>query len=192
MSTFKENLIQARSAIVFLIGLTLAFLIVFSLEQWNPAPAVIDNATVSQVNKTVTLDEGLTATRAHRPLTETEMEWAKIAWRYFENNYVSETGMVNSADKYPASTMWDTASYMLGLIAAQRLELVSVEAFDERMSALLKTLAAMPLFDDTLPNKSYNTESVAMVTYTNVATERGLGWSAIDVGRIMVPLNVLV
>jgi len=31
-----------------------------------------------------------------------------------------------------------------------------------------------------------------MVTYNNEETLRGIGWSAIDVGRIMVPLNILV
>jgi len=130
--------------------------------------------------------------REHRALTEREMRWAKTAWRYFENNHVVENGLVNSADKYPASTMWDTSSYLLGLISAQRLGIVEQDEFDSRVSSLLNTLASMTLFEDSLPNKSYNTRTVAMVTYNNEETERGIGWSAIDVGRIMVPLNILV
>ena len=190
MSTFKQNLIKARSALVFLIGLTLAFWLVFSLEKWNPVARhvkqPVDHQTIIRLSKDIGADRSL------RDLTETELEWARVAWRYFENNYVVENGLVNSADKYPASTMWDTSSYMLGLISAKRLGIVAEEEFDTRMASLLETLSTMALFEDKLPNKSYNTNTVAMVTYNNDETDRGIGWSAIDIGRIMVPLNILV
>lgn len=186
MSTFKQNLVKARSALIFLIGLTLAFWLVYTLETWSPETVVVTESSKIEI------DESLNTIRAHRLLTDDETKMAHIAWRYFENNYVPETGMVNSVDKYPASTMWDTSSYMLGMIAARRLNLIDKAEFNSRVSALLHTLATMPLFDDILPNKSYGTNNVAMVTYTNVETERGIGWSAIDVGRIMVPLNILV
>ncbi len=186
MSTFRQNLVRARSAIVFLIGLTLAFWLVYSLETWNPSPVNTVPSTV------IGLSSDPTEQRQHRPLTEQELQWARTAWRYFENNLIPETGLVNSADKYPASTMWDTSSYLLGMIAAKRLGIVEEAEFNERVSTLLNTLATMPLHDDLLPNKSYNTRSVAMVTYNNEVTERGIGWSAIDIGRIMVPLNILV
>jgi len=178
--------VKARGALVFLIGLTLAFWLVYSLEKWNPAVVDEKKSTV------ISFDAPEAAPRVHRQLNDEELQWAQTAWRYFENNYIAETGLVNSADKYPAATMWDTSSYMLGLIAAQRLEIVEEAEFNSRMSALLKTLSTMPLFEEKLPNKSYNTSNVAMVTYNNEETLRGIGWSAIDVGRIMVPLNVLV
>ncbi len=190
MSQFKHNLTKARSAIVFLIGLSLAFWLVYSLEKWNPE--VVSSEISSKPLSKITFNSESIKPRKHRVLNAQERQWAKTAWQYFENNYVAETGLVNSADKYPAATMWDTASYMLGMISAQRLGIIDDAAFDERVSSLLKTLATMPLFEDALPNKSYNTKNVAMVTYNNDQTERGIGWSAIDVGRIMVPLNVLV
>jgi len=186
MSTFRENLVKARSAIIFLIGLTLAFWLVYSLETWNPQPRSAEKTTLISQQYTTEFES------PYRALTNTERQWAEIAWNYFENNYIEETGMVNSADKYPASTMWDTSSYLLGLISAQRLGIVDTTEFNTRVTVLLDTLATMPLFEDTLPNKSYNTQTVAMVTYNNDETDRGIGWSAIDIGRIMVPLNVLV
>jgi len=186
VSTLKQNLVKARSALVFLVGLTLAFWLVYSLEMWNPEPAIGKQSAL------IKIDESERSARVHRKLSADELQWAKIAWRYFENNYVPATGLVNSADKYPAATMWDTSSYLLGLIAAHRLEIVDESEFNNRVTTLLKTLASMPLFEEQLPNKSYNTESVAMVTYNNEETRRGIGWSAIDVGRIMVPFNVLV
>jgi hypothetical protein len=60
------------------------------------------------------------------------------------------------------------------------------------MSRAMASLAKIPLFDQKLPNKSYNTITLAMVDYTNQPTARGLGWSAIDVGRLLVPFNVLL
>lgn len=190
MSTFKHNLIKARSALIFLIGLTLAFWLVYSLEKWNPE-VVITEISSKPMNKVV-FDSAEIKSRSHRKLTKQELSWAQTAWRYFENNYIPETGLVNSADKYPAATMWDISSYLLGMIAAKRLQLIDETEFDDRVAALLQTLGSMPLFEGKLPNKSYNTRTVAMVTYNNEETQRGIGWSAIDVGRIMVPLNVLV
>ena len=125
-----------------------------------------------------------------RPLTAEEQVWAKTAWQYFVNN-TQETGLVNSVHGYAATTMWDTASYMMAAISAQRLGIISNTEFDTRMSRLLNALVKMPLFDNKLPNKSYNTKTLAMVNYTNKETEQGIGWSAIDIGRILVPLKVL-
>ena len=45
------------------------------------------------------------------------MAMARTAWKYFENNYQPDTGLVNAVNDYPSTTMWDTASYMGGLMA---------------------------------------------------------------------------
>ena len=39
----------------------------------------------------------------------------------FERNFRPETGLVDSMEKYPASTMWEAGSYLMALISAQRL-----------------------------------------------------------------------
>jgi len=160
LNSFKHNLVKARSALVFLVGLSLAFWLVYSLEKWNPEQVITETST-EPTNK-ISFDRVASEDRVHRALTMREKHWAKIAWRYFENNYVPETGLVNSADKYPAATMWDLSSYLLGMIAAQRLNIIEEEEFNTRVNGLLQTLATMPLFEDALPNKSYNTKNVAM------------------------------
>jgi len=43
-------------------------------------------------------------------LCHADLEIAKTAWKYFENNYNPETGLVNAVDNYPSTTMWDTGS----------------------------------------------------------------------------------
>ena len=183
---FLRNLLKARHHVVFMLGLAAASYLIYHLEQLAKEEEEF-RASVLSVTPVALIEEA-----EPRMLSEEELGWARIAWKYFENNTIPETGMVNSVDAYPASTMWDTASYMLGLISAYRLEIVDQEDFDERMNKILVSLATMDLYDDKLPNKSYNTHTLAMVDYENNATELGIGWSAIDVGRILVPLNILV
>ncbi len=184
--SIKDNLMKARGSLVFLVGLTIAFGTVFTLEQWKPA-AVVEVAQP----KVELVKEATIRTHESRELTAQELKYAKVAWQYFENNTDPQTGLVNSVDQYPASTLWDTSSYLLGLISAHRLDIVDAAAFNSRMNNALDTLATLPLFDDLLPNKSYSTKDASMVTYDNSVTTRGIGWSAIDMGRVLVPFHVL-
>ncbi|WP_376749685.1 DUF3131 domain-containing protein, partial [Pantoea piersonii] len=55
----------------------------------------------------------------HGELTEREMAVAKTAWSYFVANYQPTTGLVNAVNKYPSTTMWDSASYLAALTAAR-------------------------------------------------------------------------
>ena len=49
---------------------------------------------------------------------------AQVAWKYFENNTQPETGLANAVDKYPSTTMWDTASYLGALVSAYELGII--------------------------------------------------------------------
>jgi len=179
--TFKDGILAARHHLIFLLGLCAAFGLVIYLE----------NTDITRQAFKVEVNENLPI-REYSPLSAQELEWANIAWTYFENNTHEETGLVNSVDGYPAATMWDTASYLLGLISAERLGIVNKEKFNSRMKKALISLAALELHDGQLPHKSYNAKTLAMVDYNNNATERGIGWSALDIGRLFVPFNVIV
>lgn len=129
---------------------------------------------------------------APRALTAQEQEWARTAWSYFERNLDAQTGLVHSVDGFPSTTMWDTASYLLALLAANDLGLVEKQTFDIRLSKALVSLEALPLYAGRLPNKTYDTGTLAMTDYRNQAAAAGTGWSAIDIGRLLVPLNIIV
>lgn len=181
--TFLQGLINARSHIIFILGLLAAFGLVFMLET-----AQFELKTPNQVGITQSAN---IPQPLHGELTEEEKQWAKIAWTYFQKNYQPETGLVDSVEKYPVSTMWDTASYLMALISAHRLDIIDTKEFEEKLGKVLQTLAKLTLFDGQLPNKAYNTKTLQMVTLKNTVTERGIGWSAIDIGRILVPLNII-
>ncbi|MCQ1057784.1 DUF3131 domain-containing protein [Photobacterium sp. DNB23_23_1] len=180
---FKQAVVNARHHIVFLFGLLTALVIAFNIETRDYGH-ILGNITFEATEEI--------PVRESRVLSEEEFVWANTAWTYFENNYQENTGLVNSVDGYPSTTMWDTASYLMGLLAAEKLNIISQSTFELRMEKVLHTLARLPLIDGKLPNKAYNTQTVQMVDYQNQPVENGIGWSAIDIGRILVPLNIMV
>ncbi|MEY4922647.1 MAG: hypothetical protein RLY17_1364, partial [Pseudomonadota bacterium] len=181
--SFKYNFLKARSYLAMVIGMLIAFSIVLYVENNS------QDRDDSRINITTSVGRPLIPTP--RPLSPEEMTWAKAAWQYFVNN-TQPSGLVNSVDKFPSSTMWDTSSYFLALISAQRIGLIQQDEFDNRISNALGALSKLPLFEGKLPNKAYNTQTLSMVNYTNQPSTKGIGWSVIDISRIMVPLNILV
>jgi hypothetical protein len=176
---------SARGHIVFLLALLTAFAIVYWLEQWETGEAATAQAWSPDPS-----------TQAPPPpyaaLSEAQTAQAKSAWAYFQANTRPETGLVDSVADYPATTMWDTGSYLVAAIAAERLGLLPRAEFDQRMAQALDSLAQLPLYGGRLPNKSYDTRTLAMTDYANNPTEAGIGWSALDLARVLVPLDALL
>lgn len=181
---FTEGLKKARGQIVFLVGLIAGLVIIMKLEKLNSENSPQQSF---QVEKTMNIPAPTPAR-----LSGEEMEWAKTAWQYFVNNTDPKTGLVNSVDNYPSTTMWDAGSYLLAVISSYRLGIIDSADFNARISRSLESLASLPLFDNLLPNKVYNVKTLEMVNYQNKKSDRGIGWSAIDIGRLMVPFNILV
>ncbi|WOI57436.1 DUF3131 domain-containing protein [Palleronia sp. LCG004] len=123
------------------------------------------------------------------PLTEREMAMARTAWSYFEKRYQPETGLVNAVGSYPSTTMWDTASYISGLVAAYELGIIDKRTFDDRATKLIATLRNLDLYRGEAPNKVYNTETGEKVNYANQPGE--VGFSVLDIGRMLNWLQIL-
>lgn len=125
------------------------------------------------------------------PLTPEEQTYARAAWQYFVKNYQPATGFTNSTGGYPSGTLWDMGNYLMALNAARWLNLTDQTDFDARLNKFLTGLGNLKLFEDALPNKVYNAATGQMVDYTNNPIERGIGWSALDVGRILAAFDVI-
>lgn len=130
----------------------------------------------------------LVAAPRRGPLTDAEMEMARTAWRYFQNNTQDWTGLANAADQYPSTTLWDTASYIAAIVSAQGLGLIGDTEADARLGSLLRTLAGLDLFRQSCPNKVYDTRSGLPADYANQPGE--IGCSALDIGRLLVWLRI--
>ena len=128
---------------------------------------------------------------AANPLTEEEWGYAQSAWNYFVDNVQPDTGLPNAAGGYPSGTLWDMGNYLTAMNAARWMGLIEQSEFDSRLNQFLGSLAALRLFEDKLPNKVYNSATGEMVDYGNSPIDRGIGWSALDIGRMLAAFRMI-
>ncbi|GAA0399857.1 hypothetical protein GCM10009133_05860 [Cocleimonas flava] len=147
-----------------------------------------ENMEIAESNKKVNLG---TCFVPKKELTEIDEHIAKTAWTYYENNYQEKTGLFNAANQYPSTTMWDTGSALAATIAAEDFGIIDDKEFDDKITALIKTLITMDLFKGIAPNKVYNTKTMKMVTYANKVTPDGVGVSVLDLARLVSWLRTL-
>jgi Protein of unknown function (DUF3131) len=121
-------------------------------------------------------------------LSTKELVWAKVAWKYIENNTAPETGLVNAVDRVPTTTVWQMGDHLAALVAALELGLIDANEFDHRVSRLLEFLNNMPLSNLALPNRVYSTISGQMVD--NAGQPADIGWSAIEIGRLLTWMKI--
>ncbi|RYY91854.1 MAG: DUF3131 domain-containing protein, partial [Comamonadaceae bacterium] len=137
---------------------------------------------------------GASGTRVAEPvspvagLSGIEYQWARTAWRYLENNTDYDTGLVNGTDRGPLLTAWNAADAIAATIAGFELKIIDAREFDLRLSRLLGFLATMDLSQGQLPNKAYNAVSGKMVGFSGQPED--IGWSAVDIGRLLLWLRI--
>ena len=119
------------------------------------------------------------------PLTAEEQQHARIAWQYFVNNYQKDTGFVNSTGGYPSGTLWDMGNYLMALNAVRWMNIIDQKEFDNRLNKFLTTLGNLKLIENSLPNKVYNAATGQMTDYGNKPIDKGIGWSALDIARLL-------
>ena len=116
---------------------------------------------------------------------------AKAAVLYTNTQYNSETGLFNSVRGYEYATMWDVASGLAVLYCADALDLIDGDVYDRRMRRALKTIAEMPLYKDVAFNKNYHTDTGRPAGRAEQVRARLYGWSALDIGRLLVWLRII-
>ncbi|XPV77591.1 MAG: DUF3131 domain-containing protein [Desulfovibrio sp.] len=122
-------------------------------------------------------------------LTPDGQLFAETAWAYFETNYNPNTGLVNAAENYPYASVGEVASYLAALISAHQMDIIDEKIFCQRVGKLVEWLNAMDLYAGEVPNLIYNTQTGRMV---NFDMQPGpAGFSAMDVGRLLIWLKVL-
>jgi Protein of unknown function (DUF3131) len=162
---------------LFLVGTFLQFLF------YIPVRSLAENSNIAANSASCS---SITA-----PLTPDEQTYARAGWQYFVKNYQPATGFTNSTGGYPSGTLWDMGNYLMALNAARWLNLTDQADFDARLNKFLTTLSSLKLFEDTLPNKVYNAATAQIVDYGNNPLERGIGWSALDLGRMLAAFDVI-
>lgn len=116
---------------------------------------------------------------------------ADAAWAFVRRNYQPNTGLMVAHENYQFVTMWDVASTLAAYYAARDLGYLSDEEYRSRMTRVLQTLNGMALFDGAGFNKLYDSKSGAMADRAQHRTDAGYGWSALDIGRLLVWLKLV-
>lgn len=181
--SLKENIKNARSHLAIIIGMIIASGIIIPLQLYYNEPV--------QPVKKLLYEPSNIPQSSDSILTEEEQKQARTAWKYFENNLREETGLCNTVDNFPVTTMWETGSYLLAVISAYKLEIIDSVEFDRRIAKVLNTLSMLKLYAGLLPNKAYNTITLELTDYNGTKTDFGIGWSAIDISRVISPLTYL-
>ena len=121
------------------------------------------------------------------------MDAARTAWTYVDGQYNPRTGLVNSVAGYKYATVWDIGSGLLALYSANQLGLLPDADYDPRMRRALQTLTETRLFDNAAFNKNYHTDDgrIAGRNGQEEETRDGYGWSALDLGRLLLALKVV-
>ncbi|ALR76494.1 DUF3131 domain-containing protein [[Enterobacter] lignolyticus] len=178
--SWKRSLLRARSYIAVMIGFLIASGVVLYVETHMPQSKPVQNA--------LTLSHDFPDLPEPRALTLNEAIWARIAWQYFVNNAQPE-GLVNSIDNQPYSTMWDTGNYLIAMISAERLGIISHQELNDRMHAVLTALSALPLTDGKLPAVYYHPRQLIRLRSLD-RNESQPDWSAVDISRLLMSLNI--
>ncbi|WP_434999452.1 DUF3131 domain-containing protein [Vibrio scophthalmi] len=124
-------------------------------------------------------------------LNRNERLLAKKAQYYLDRNRRETTGLWDSVQGYAHSTMWDVASGIAGTLALEALNLKSKEQTHRELAQTLSTLREMPLYKDWLPNREYSTKTGMPSGRLSSDPTNGNGWSALDIGRLLIWLKIL-
>ena len=126
-----------------------------------------------------------------RAVTTAEREMALLAWRYVQLNRQPGTGLVNGKDGYPVTTVADMAMTLGAYLAAHALQFVDPDEFLAHMRQFLSTLTALPLYNQELFNREYDSRSGRMLDLSAHTSTLGSGWAAEDIGRLLLWLRAL-
>lgn len=176
--SLRNGIYSARSYITILVGFLLGFAVVLWVEYQMPKR--------TETTDGIVLSKTFPALPASRELTFDEAVWARIAWQYFVNN-TQPNGLVNAENDHAWLSMWSTGSYLLAVIAARQLNIVKPDEFDDRITSAIDALQSLPLNASGLPAPYYQSETLQPIASAEPKTA-----SAIDMGRLLMPLQILL
>ncbi|ROV59846.1 DUF3131 domain-containing protein [Vibrio ponticus] len=156
-----------------------------------PVIAPSESDVGKDVEKTTKTHTPLIKASTQISLSRNELLLAKKAQHYIETNYRKETGLWDSVQGYPHTTMWDIGSGIGATLALEALELKTTEEVHAELAQTLATLQAIPLYKNRLPNREYNTKTALPSGKLSTSTSNGNGWSALDIGRLLIWLKIL-
>ena len=166
----------------FIITLCLSTYFVLWIEKLKPSDlGTYKNMFIKEVIIKKRSDYNLK--RPVSSLTIEEKNFARIAWKYFENNCIASTGLVGSTEGSSYFTLSDLSTYLMALTSAYEVGVIDSTDFDSRFKKAFSSLEKLPLYENKLPNVKYSVSDLSMLDDQNKTSTAGSGWSALDIGQ---------
>jgi hypothetical protein len=183
----KSNYNFLFKPVFFIVTLIVATMLILWIERLKPSD-MGDYQTVFQREMVISKSNNYPL-RSSGKISVQELNYARIAWKYFENNYNSSTGFVNGSDQDPIVTVSELGSYLMALSSAYELKIIDSTAFDNKIRKFCDGVKKMKLFANTLPNKIYNAATLEMLSNSLQPSANGYSWSALDISRFLAGVN---
>ena len=116
---------------------------------------------------------------------------ARTAWNYVKRTTSPTTGLARALDTWEYVTIWDIGSNLASIHAARALQIIDESEYRSRVDKALATIERMPLYQETVFNRQYNSRTGRMVDRNQKVSDTGFGWSAIDMGRFLIGLKII-
>ena len=118
------------------------------------------------------------------------MKSARGAWAYVTRE-VTSAGFVGATRNYQFLTVWDMGSELAAAWSARELGFITPAQYRAFVGRILASIERMPLYDGAAFNRMYSAVNGKMVDSKAQASDKGMGWSALDHGRLLVWLKLV-
>jgi hypothetical protein len=118
-------------------------------------------------------------------------EAARLAWAFMDRGYTSKTGLVIAQPDWPYPTTWDIASTLAAYYSAKGLGYITADEYKKRTLRALQTLQSASLYGNSVFGRNYDARTGSLVGAGHQAAGHGTGFSAIDVGRMLIWLKIV-
>jgi hypothetical protein len=168
-------------------GASVAKLALDKPPQQRAAVRTADNRPPAYVPKILTEPTGVDKGTEQRAFTDA----ARSAWAFVDAHYVPATGLTLAQDTWQYPTVWDIASAIAAYYSARGLGFITDEDYQRRTLRALQTMQKARLYNDVAYGRNYDAKTGQLVGHDQKPSANGTGYSAIDLGRLLVWLKIV-
>ncbi|MEO7457479.1 MAG: DUF3131 domain-containing protein [Gemmatimonadaceae bacterium] len=122
--------------------------------------------------------------------TEFMTKSARAAWTCVARE-VTSAGFVGATRNYQYLTVWDMGSGLAAAWSARELGFITPVQYEAFVGRTLGSIEKMPLYDNAAFNRMYSATNGGMVDSKAQPSTKGMGWSALDHGRLLLWLKLV-
>ncbi len=118
-------------------------------------------------------------------LGRAEVGFAQTAWAYFHHFADPKTGLCPATDQTDIVSPWEIGSTLIGILCADRLDLITTRQARDRLSLCLQSVASLKTSKTAVPGLGYCNRTLRPVDFSGNPTNHVTGWSARQIMRLV-------